>query len=283
MVEAMNSNLSKDDIEAGLAYCRWLHMKRFNEWLNSAAPSLPKRTAPVLLNDHGKRVYEHARKQLPPPAGGAIRTCEAEREAIVKLLGELKIAHRCRAGAQRRTGVKHATLQLSSITKFVGSGKRTIRGLANSGLTDRVGDIVEPKGGQWTLPVPLLWQHKHDAPIGWVRQIEARSDGLWITAELAEGIGKADEAWKMIEAGLVDSYSIGFQGEDWEPLAGGGKRFKKWSLLEISVVTIPADARAKISRGGVSLTAAKRSGGLPLLRSAVPGHPGAVRLIRSTR
>ena len=152
-----------------------------------------------------------------------------------------------------------------------------IRGVANSGLTDRVGDIVEPNGGRWELPVPLLWQHKHDQPIGWVRDIDARSDGLHITAELAEGLGKADEAWKMIEAGLVDSYSIGFQADDWKPLPSGGKRFTSWTLLEISVVTIPADPSAKIRRS---------TSGIPLIRASstrtpdsIPGHRGAVRII----
>ncbi len=34
----------------------------------------------------------------------------------------------------------------------------------------------------------------------------------------------------MIEAGLVDSYSIGFRADDWDPLPGGGMRFTSWSL-----------------------------------------------------
>lgn len=229
-----------------------------------------------MLSDKGQRAYEYVARMLPKPAG-AVRLIDGEINAVRKYLCDLKDG-KITAPGPARGPVKHAKLQLSSITKFVGGGKRTIRGLANSGLIDRVGDIVEPKGGRWTLPVPLLWQHKPDQPIGWVRQIEARSDGLWITAELAEGIGKADEAWKMIEAGLVDSYSIGFQGEEWEPLPSGGKRFKTWSLLEISVVTIPADARAKIRRN------AKTGDAVKLIRArqpnGVPGHAGAVRITR---
>lgn len=277
MMKTMNLQLSKDDIEAGLAYCRWLHMKRFTDWLNSATPSLPKRRPPVLLNDHGKRVYERARKQIPSTQNGGILTLDGECKAVVKLLSELKGSRNSRAGAPRSTGVKHATLQLNAVSKFLSGGKRMIRGVANSGLTDRVGDIVEPNGGRWELPVPLLWQHKHDQPIGWVRDIDARSDGLHITAELAEGLGKADEAWKMIEAGLVDSYSIGFQADDWKPLPSGGKRFTSWTLLEISVVTIPADPSAKIRRS---------TSGIPLIRASstrtpdsIPGHRGAVRII----
>ena len=284
MIGSMNLQLSKDEIESGLAYCRWLHMRTFNSWMDSkmAEVGVKQRTQnTVCLNSIGKKVYNRVLVEVKASHIGGVMLLEGERKAVVKYLADLKDRKPSRATATpvaSRGPVKHAKLQLSSITKFVGGGKRTIRGLANSGLIDRVGDIVEPKGGRWTLPVPLLWQHKPDQPIGWVRQIEARSDGLWITAELAEGIGKADEAWKMIEAGLVDSYSIGFQGEDWEPLPSGGKRFKTWSLLEISVVTIPADARAKIRRN------AKTGDAVKLIRArqpnGVPGHAGAVRITR---
>ncbi|MBE2211197.1 MAG: HK97 family phage prohead protease [Xanthomonadaceae bacterium] len=249
----MHPNLSSDDIEAGLAYCRWLHNRAFCDWMAKAAPSLPRRAPPVLLNDRGKRVYAIAKSWIPDLPMGATRLSEGERQEVVKLLCELRERKKAPNAGRRDPAIKHATLRLNGITKFMSGGKRTIRGLANSGLTDRMGDIVEPKGGRWTLPIPLLWQHKHDQPIGWVRQIDAKSDGLWITAELAEGIGKADEAWRAIESGLVDSYSIGFQADDWSPLPTGGKRFTSWTLLEVSVVTIPADPAAKIRRGMSSI------------------------------
>jgi hypothetical protein len=34
-----------------------------------------------------------------------------------------------------------------------------IEGIATTPAPDRVDDIVEPKGAQFTLPVPFLWQH----------------------------------------------------------------------------------------------------------------------------
>lgn len=271
-------HLDQSSIDAGLGYCRWLHSSHTNEVLHRMAPAIPKRCAGVLVSDRGKQVYQAVAKQLADQrTGSSVLLRDGEIRAVQKFLLDLKDRKPTTAP---RSGVKHATLQLSSITKFMGGGKRTIRGLANSGLIDRVGDIVEPKGGRWTLPVPLLWQHKHDQPIGWVRAIDARSDGLWITAELAEGIGKSDEAWKMIEAGLVDSYSIGFQADDWTPLPGGGKRFTSWSLHEVSVVTIPADPVAKIRRGAPS----GHGAGIRLLGSTrAVEHPGSVRIVRSAR
>ncbi len=143
---------------------------------------------------------------------------------------------------------KRVELALSGITKFATAGTRTVRGFASTDSVDRVGDIVEPKGGRWSLPVPLLWQHDHSSPVGWVRSIEVRAQGLWIEAQFAEGLGKSDEIWKMVEGGLVSSYSIGFKASDWEQLPTGGRRFTKWELLEVSAVVIPANPDAKIQR-----------------------------------
>lgn len=112
-----------------------------------------------------------ALKQVKTELRGGALLKQGEIQAVRKFLCDLKDGKRTATTAGASGAVKHAKLQLSSITKLMGGGKRTIRGLANSGLTDRIGDIVEPKGGRWTLPLPLLWQHKHDQPIGWVRAI----------------------------------------------------------------------------------------------------------------
>ena len=155
-------------------------------------------------------------------------------------------------GAEARvTGgnvTKRLDVKLTGLTKFINSGKRRLAGLASSDSLDRQGDIVEPSGATWALPIPVLWAHKHEFPIGWVRNLTKRGNGLWVELELAEGIPKADEVWALIEAGLAGSYSIGFSASEWQPLAGGGKRFTKWELMEISVVVIPANPDARIQR-----------------------------------
>lgn len=265
VIAGMGLQLTKVEIEAGLAYCRLLRARRFNESLKAISPFHNKDPF-VLLDNTGKDVY----RQILPIVRGRAQLKGVvvldEPWAVVQYLAELKGA--------RGGGAVSLTVGLSRVQKFVSNGKRTIRGLANSGQLDRVGDIVDPKGGSWTLPVPLLWQHQHDQPIGWVRSIDARNDGLWITAELAEGIGKSDEAWRAIEAGLVDSYSIGFTAYEWDELPHGGRRFVSWTLLEISVVTVPADSAAKIQRGARTTIKA---------RGDIPAHPGAVRLLRGAR
>ncbi|MFM7011873.1 MAG: peptidase U35, partial [Betaproteobacteria bacterium] len=46
--------------------------------------------------------------------------------------------------------------------------ERTIEGIATTPSPDRYGDIVEPDGAKFQLPIPLLWQHDSDKPVGHV-------------------------------------------------------------------------------------------------------------------
>lgn len=168
---------------------------------------------------------------------------------------------------------KRLDLQLSGIEKFVTAGTRRVRGFASTDSIDRMGDIVDPKGGKWKTPLPMLWQHKHDVPIGWIRSVEVRGRGLWIEADFAEGIGQADDVWRMVEAELVTGFSIGFRGESWELLPTGGRKFTEWELYEVSAVVIPANPDAAIRRdvhGPVKLISPSRSGAIKLVSTAIP-------------
>ena len=50
------------------------------------------------------------------------------------------------------------------IKKVDGAGDtRTIKGVASTPTTDRMGDIVEPMGMEFKNPLPLIWQHRHEA------------------------------------------------------------------------------------------------------------------------
>src|ERR1044072_8422457 len=50
--------------------------------------------------------------------------------------------------------------------KGLNEGERSISGMATTPSTDRIGDIVASMGATFSLPIPLLWQHKHDQPVG---------------------------------------------------------------------------------------------------------------------
>jgi HK97 family phage major capsid protein/HK97 family phage prohead protease len=127
---------------------------------------------------------------------------------------------------------------------------RIIHGVASTPTPDRMGDVVDPKGASFKTPLPLLWQHKSDQPIGNVTSAEVTKDGITVTAQIAKGVlPRIDEAWALIKSGLVRGLSIGFRAtEDPEHIKGTfGFKFNKWELLELSVVTIPANAEASIT------------------------------------
>jgi HK97 family phage prohead protease len=137
-----------------------------------------------------------------------------------------------------------STLELKSVD----DGEGIITGIASTPSTDRVGDIVEPKGAQFKLPLPLLWQHSAAMPLGHITSAKVTDAGIEIVGRVARGVDESiDRAWKLIKAGLVRGLSIGFRGIESADIKGTwGVRFIKWEWLELSAVTIPANADATI-------------------------------------
>ena len=68
--------------------------------------------------------------------------------------------------------------------KAVSEGTRTITGMATTPSVDRVGDVVESLGVTYKNPLPLLWQHEHDKPIGLVEFGKPTAKGVPFTAVL---------------------------------------------------------------------------------------------------
>jgi HK97 family phage major capsid protein/HK97 family phage prohead protease len=138
--------------------------------------------------------------------------------------------------------------------KAVAEETRTITGMATTPEVDRVGDIVEPLGVKYKNPLPLLWQHEHDKPIGLVEFGKPTAKGVPFTATLPkiEEPGalqdRIEEAWQSIKAGLVRAVSIGFRSLEHESIAGSwGTRYVQTEVYELSAVTIPAQANATIN------------------------------------
>lgn len=124
-----------------------------------------------------------------------------------------------------------------------------LEGIATTPTTDRMGDIVEPLGAQFTLPIPFLWQHLSSQPIGQVIKAVVTEKGIKVVVQIARGIlPEIDRAWTLIKSGLVRGLSIGFRGIESADINGTwGIRFTKWDWLELSAVTIPANAEAGIT------------------------------------
>lgn len=133
--------------------------------------------------------------------------------------------------------------------KAVNEDEGIIEGMATTPSVDRMGDIVEPMGAEFKLPLPFLWQHDSGSPIGEVIAAKVTEAGISIRAQVKLGIlPEIDRAWALIKSGLVKGLSIGFYGLETADIQGTwGIRFIKWAWLELSAVTIPANADAGIA------------------------------------
>lgn len=137
--------------------------------------------------------------------------------------------------------------------KSIDDDKRIIRGIATTPSVDRVGDIIEPLGMKFSNPLPLLWQHQHDKPIGSVKFDKPTKDGVTFEAELATTDkpgtlkDRLDEAWESIKLQLVRAVSIGFRPIEYSFMDSGGIRYSETECFELSAVTIPANSDALIS------------------------------------
>lgn len=137
--------------------------------------------------------------------------------------------------------------------KSVNEDERIITGIASTPSPDRDGDILETTGAKFRSDTPFLWQHDRSQPIGSCTP-KLVKEGLQITAKLVKPtsdmpsqlVARLDEAWASIKAGLVRGLSIGFRPIEYSFLDEGGIRFLSWDLLEVSAVTIPANAECSI-------------------------------------
>lgn len=137
--------------------------------------------------------------------------------------------------------------------KAVDETQRILTGIASTPAPDRADDIMVPGGAKFTLPMPFLWQHEHDEPIGHVIDAKVTPAGIAVTVQIAsvpeDGKLKErlDEAWQSIKAGLVKGLSIGFRGIETAQIEGSwGIKFLQWDWYELSAVTIPCNVNASI-------------------------------------
>ena len=168
------------------------------------------------------------------------------------------------------------------VVKAVDEDKREITGIASTPGTDSMGDIVEPGGAEFTLPIPLLWQHDHLQPIGSVFAARITREGIEIRASVVKPtpdmpsqlIARLEEAWSSIKAKLVRGLSIGFSPIEWA-LMDSGIRFTRWNWHELSAVTVPANAEASITSIKSLDTALRASSGSKAQSGVGPAEKSA--------
>lgn len=127
---------------------------------------------------------------------------------------------------------------------------RSLIGVASTSAPDRVGDVVE--SGGWVLepyltnPV-VLWAHDDERPpVARATRVWVEGDRLLFEAQFPpEGEYQfADLVYRLYQTGYLSAFSVKFGPLVFEPAPGGGRHFNRQELLEISCVTVPANAQA---------------------------------------
>ena len=135
-----------------------------------------------------------------------------------------------------------------------GNGSRRISGIATTPTPDRVGDVLDSLGATFTNPIPLLWQHDQARPIGTVTLHAPTSAGITFDAELPEVTepgplrDRLAEVGQSLDAGLIRAVSVGSRPLDGgiTIMPNGGRRFTRFEICELSLVTVPANLDATI-------------------------------------
>jgi uncharacterized protein len=126
------------------------------------------------------------------------------------------------------------------------------------GVTDNANDRIAPGAFAETLRnakaegrlPPLLWQHDAAEPIGAWREMTEDAHGLYVKGELfIHDIPRAREAYKLLREKVVTGLSIGYRAKEARREAGTGARvLDAIELLEVSMVTFPANEQARVRR-----------------------------------
>jgi HK97 family phage prohead protease len=179
--------------------------------------------------------------------------------------------------------------------KFFGDagdvGAREFGGTISDPSTDRMSDILVPGGCDYSAFLragTILAQHDAQKPIARPLSVDVRSDRIYMRATFPElGVSDtADEYCRLLKAGIINSFSVGFLPRRWEPIANGGLRFTQWELLEVSLVSVPALSSAIVTerslgrRGGSSYidTPAGRLAHAEARAARLAGDAGVMRV-----
>lgn len=173
--------------------------------------------------------------------------------------------------------------------KSADDDRRIIEGVATTPTPDRSQDIVRPMGAKFSLPLPFLWQHRHDEPIGHVIDADPKPSGIKFKAQIqkTDEPGKLkdrlDEAWLSLKLKLVRATSIGFRPLKYSFIENGGIDFEEWDWLELSGVTIPANPDAAITAVKQFDRIFREAQGIPdleILPPEAPAPSGKTRVVK---
>lgn len=135
-------------------------------------------------------------------------------------------------------------------TKILADDTGAISALAwPFGTPDRIGDVIE-KGAfaGVKLPIPMLFGHDQNDPVGIWDGAEEKADGLHLSGRLlVDDLPRAREVRALVQAGAVRGISIGFVNAKAMPRRPRGRVISSLDLLEASLVTLPMHPGARVT------------------------------------
>lgn len=118
------------------------------------------------------------------------------------------------------------------------------------GVLDEQGDVV--KAGAFAKNIAsikesgqfpkMLWQHDVRKPIGIWDEVYEDEHGLFVKGRLLLDVKRGREVWSLLKNKAIDGLSIGYKTAKRE----NSNELTDIQLMEISIVTFPACADAKI-------------------------------------
>ena len=151
-------------------------------------------------------------------------------------------------------------------TKFcqVKAGLSLVEGMKVEGYAsvfghpDCGGDVVQPGAYAASLAqlkrdrrkVKMLWQHDPAQPIGVWDEVREDRRGLFVRGRLLRDVARGREAAALVEAGAIDGLSIGYRTKRAERDGAGRRLLHEIELWEVSLVTFPMLAEARVGQKG---------------------------------
>lgn len=93
----------------------------------------------------------------------------------------------------------------------------------------------------------MFWNHDPGQPIGVWTDLVEDSRGLKVSGRLVTETRAGAEALALLKAGAVNGLSIGFRAKGQERGPNGGRVLTEIDLVEISLVTLPAASKARVT------------------------------------
>lgn len=135
-------------------------------------------------------------------------------------------------------------------TKVLADDDGSVSGVAwKFGQADRIGDWIEPDAFKSVkLPIPMLFGHDHNDPIGVWDEAEIKADELHLHGKLlVEDVPRARQVRALVQSGAVRGLSIGYILKKAIRRKGGGRSLRSFELMETSLVTIPMHPGARVT------------------------------------